>query len=138
MKLWDNYSEDEMDLIIAMYGFTPGENDDLTYQTLYKLPKFKAIFMSIFLNLYGLVPQCYGNNVFPLKLYIVIREMLNPEQSKRMTLNNALNKIKEIIQISENSDYFINKNYSIFDNTTFKGKNYHSVLKRKQIMKKII
>ena len=137
-RLWDNYSAEDRDLIVAMYWFQPGPNDDLTYNTLYKLPKFKANFMSMFLNLYGLTPECYGENALPQDLLIIIRGMLNPDQSIRMNLSSALERVQEYNSSISTSDNFKNKIYGFFDSTSFKGKDYNSVLKRKQTANMII
>lgn len=130
-ELWDNYKSEDRDLIDSMYYFRPDTDDEISLHHLYKLPKFKSMFMSIFLNLYAITPQCYGNISLPQKVYVTLRGMINPNQSNRWSLKILQDEFQEALEVVH-SQRFMNVEYTQYDNSKFIGKNYNSVLRRKQ------
>jgi hypothetical protein len=130
-SLWDNYSSENNELIQSMYYFRPEVDDDVNLYTLYKIPKFKSYFMSMFLSLYMITPQCYGRINLPSDLIRTIRNLIHPNVSRRLALKYAQMQIEDVMDIVRGNS-FMNVKYSLYDNTKFVGKNYNSVLKRKQ------
>ena len=136
-QLWSSHLERDNLIKEVFYNFEPDSEDAYRIVELYKYPPFKSVFVSVFLNLYAYVPQCYGSVVVSSSFLSIIRQLINPFVNFRIGLEKATELLTQELQFANNQDY-LNPTYSPYNKSSFVSVSRQSVLSKQRSVKNMI
>jgi serine/threonine protein kinase len=115
----------------AMYDFKPTSGEEQNIAYLVEYDKFKKYFMSIYLSLFPMVPDCVAHKVFPYKLTSILRGLMHPNVYLRLPLRSAFEDLYSIL-VHMQSDSVYNPEYQEYDYTSFIHKKTGTAFGRKK------